>query len=96
MNKVIAISENKEENGIIGLVVGEPFCELAMITLSGMGFKPLKQIKNTTIVQCDDFRPSMLNDFSMFSGLDYECFTFFACKKEEFKDMLLFIETEEN
>ena len=96
MNKIIAVSENPEEDSIIGIVIGEPFFQLARDCLSHMGFKPSKQIKNTFIMKNKEFTPGMLNDFSILSGLDSDFFAFFACHKEQFKEMLELIENEKN
>lgn len=96
MNKIIAISENSEENSILGIVIGEPFFELSKDCLSNMGFKPYKQIKKTFLMKSDYFRSWMLNEFSILSGLDSDCFSFFACHKEQFKEMIDLIENETN
>lgn len=96
MNKIIAVSENPEEDSMIGIVVGEPFFELARDCLSHMGFKPSKQIKNTFIMKNKEFSPGMLNEFLMISGLDSDFFAFFACHTEQFKEMLELIEKEES
>jgi hypothetical protein len=94
MNKIIAISENKEEDSILGIAIGEPFYDLAFMTLTRIGFNPIKQINNTVILKCDVFNSGILNEFSMNSGLDYDFFNFFVCSQEEFETIIISIENE--
>jgi hypothetical protein len=95
MNKVIAISESPEGDSVLGLVVGEPFCEISIKSLSAIGFKEIKDFKLTTdnfVMKSDVFNPAMLNEFSHHSGLDYSFFHFFACRKENLLNMITHID----
>jgi hypothetical protein len=95
MNKVIAISENSEEHSVLGLVVEEPLCKLAINSLSAIGFKEVTDFKLTTdniVMKSDVFHPNMLNEFSLYSCIDYFSFAFFTCHKEGLISMLILID----
>jgi hypothetical protein len=80
---------------VLGLVVEEPFCELAIKSLLAIGFKETTDFKSTTdnpVMKSDAFNPAMLNELSHYSGLDYGFFAFFSCQKEDLSNMIINID----
>ena len=94
MKKVIAITENPADQTMLGIVVKEPLCDLAVQVFQDLGFKPKEQIRELSIMKHDSFYPNALNDFSIFSGLDCNFFTYFICKIEDCENMLKSVEQQ--